>query len=222
MAGTTQPRVSTTDHLLTIAIDRFGRAGLEGASTRDIAGAAGKPLSAITYHFGGKEGLYLAAAEHIAKQLGGWLAPALARSHEICAEDGDPEAARAALHGILGAAIVIMTREETEAFARFIVREQADPTEAFTILYDGVMGPASDRVCALVHCAAGKRIAHTEARLRTLMLIGQILMFRVCRATVLRGMGWSAIGPAEQSEIRRIAGDNLDAILDRLATGEPA
>ncbi|MDF7777207.1 CerR family C-terminal domain-containing protein [Sphingomonas sp. AOB5] len=215
-------RASTTDHLLTIAIDRFGRAGLEGASTRDIAGAAGKPLSAITYHFGGKEGLYLAAAEHIAGQIRGWIGPALAMSHEICAEDGDPAAARAALQGILGAAVAIMTRDETEAFARFIIREQAEPTEAFNILYDGVMGPASDRVCALLQCAAGGRLDPAEARLRTLMLIGQVLMFRVCRATVLRGMGWSDIGPAEQIAIRRIATDHLDAILDRLAKGDPA
>ena len=55
-----------------MAIEHFGRFGLEGASTREIAKAAGKPMSAITYHFGGKEGLYLACARHISDTLG-WL-----------------------------------------------------------------------------------------------------------------------------------------------------
>ncbi len=56
--------------LLDIAVEAFGRHGLEGASTREIAKAAGTAMSSITYHYGGKEGLYLAAAEHVAKEMG--------------------------------------------------------------------------------------------------------------------------------------------------------
>ena len=37
-------------------------------------------MSAITYHYGGKQGLYLAAARHIADRMGERLAPALAAS----------------------------------------------------------------------------------------------------------------------------------------------
>src|SRR5579862_9588675 len=46
--------------LLEAAIDVFGRHGFDGASTRMLAKAAGVNLQAIPYHFGGKEGLYLA------------------------------------------------------------------------------------------------------------------------------------------------------------------
>ena len=59
--------VSTT--LLDTAIDQFGRYGFDGASTREIARASGTAMSSITYHFGGKQGLYLAAAEHIAAAI---------------------------------------------------------------------------------------------------------------------------------------------------------
>src|SRR5215218_8822062 len=55
--------------LLDIAIDQFGRLGFEGASTRHIAAASGTAMSSITYHFGGKEGLYLAAADQIAGRV---------------------------------------------------------------------------------------------------------------------------------------------------------
>ena len=37
---------------------------------RAIATAAGTTMSSITYHYGGKQGLYLAAARHIADQMG--------------------------------------------------------------------------------------------------------------------------------------------------------
>src|SRR3546814_20399109 len=61
--------LSIEDRLLNTAIDQFGRDGLEGASTRRIASAAGTTMSAITYHYGGKEGLYLAAARHLVEQI---------------------------------------------------------------------------------------------------------------------------------------------------------
>jgi uncharacterized protein (TIGR02217 family) len=54
---------STDSRLLDVAIDHFGRLGLEGASTRAIARDAETLMSSITYHFGGKEGLYLGVEE---------------------------------------------------------------------------------------------------------------------------------------------------------------
>src|SRR3954470_19849914 len=63
--------------LLDVAIQQFGLLGFEGASTRDIARASGTAMSSITYHFGGKEGLYLAAADHIAESIAAMQAPVL-------------------------------------------------------------------------------------------------------------------------------------------------
>src|SRR5258708_579996 len=57
--------------LIDAALDVFGRLGYEGASTRMIAKAAGANLAAIVYHFGGKEALYLAVAEHVAHSIFG-------------------------------------------------------------------------------------------------------------------------------------------------------
>ena len=59
------------ERLLSVAIERFGESGFEGASTRDIAQAADTAMSSITYHFGGKEGLYLACADFIAEMADG-------------------------------------------------------------------------------------------------------------------------------------------------------
>jgi AcrR family transcriptional regulator len=43
--------------------------GLAGLSTREVAAAAGVPLSQIHYHFGSKRGLVLALFEHLNAQL---------------------------------------------------------------------------------------------------------------------------------------------------------
>lgn len=48
----------------------FAKHGYEGANVRMIAQEAGVAAGAISYHWGGKEGLWQAVCEHSAKQLG--------------------------------------------------------------------------------------------------------------------------------------------------------
>jgi AcrR family transcriptional regulator len=46
----------------------FARNGLGGTTVRDLASEAGVNLSMVSYHFGGKEGLYRACIEEYGKQ----------------------------------------------------------------------------------------------------------------------------------------------------------
>lgn len=54
----TPPSEKTKDLILEEAKKQFCEKGFEGASVRHICEAAGANVSAIKYHFGGKEGLY--------------------------------------------------------------------------------------------------------------------------------------------------------------------
>src|SRR5690349_10585666 len=129
-------RVPSIDRLLETAVDQFGRHGIEGAGTRAIASAAGTTMSSITYHYGGKQGLYLAAARHIADRMGERMAPALAVAEAARGREGEgPEAAMAELLAIIDRFVEMMVHPESAAWARFIVREQMEPTEAFDVLY---------------------------------------------------------------------------------------
>ena len=216
IAGVTGPR-PTNRRLLDVAIDHFGRRGLEGASTRAIARDAETPMSSITYHFGGKQGLYLAAADHIAAGIGDMIRPVeTAREAEAVS---DADAARAVLHGIVARAADMLNSERTAPFARFIVREQADPTEAFRGIYEKTMGPMIDTVSRLIRIVSGNRLDAQQARLRTMTIVGQILVFRVARAAALAATGWPAIGVQETGAIKQVLAENLDAILDRIAVG---
>ena len=204
---------SIDDRLLDTAIDQFGRKGIEGASTRAIAIAAGTTMSAITYHYGGKQGLYLAAARCIADRMGERMAPALAASETPGLEGEKADASLTELLAIIDRFVEVMVHPESAAWARFIVREQMEPTEAFDVLYGGIMGRLVDRLSALIVLIGGGRCDAAEARLKTLAIVGQALVFRVARAALLRATGWADVDAAGASAIRRVVRAHTVAIL---------
>jgi AcrR family transcriptional regulator len=213
MARTPSDVPSIDDRLLDTAIAHFGRNGIDGASTRAIAAGAGTTMSSITYHYGSKRGLYLAAARHIACRMGERMAPALAASEARSREGEGPDAALTELLTIIDRFVEVMVHPESAAWARFIVREQMEPTEAFDVLYGGVMGRLADRLSALIVRIGGGRFDDADARLKTLAIVGQALVFRVARATLLRVTGWIDVDAEGAAAIRRIIRAHTIAIL---------
>src|SRR5262245_7641052 len=62
-----QRRAELTRHrVINAAIEAFGMEGFERTSTRALVERAGTNLVSIHYHFGSKEAVYKAAAQHIA------------------------------------------------------------------------------------------------------------------------------------------------------------
>ena len=197
--------------LLDIAVEAFGKHGLEGASTRDIAAAAGTAMSSITYHYGGKEGLYLAAADHIADSMAESMSPAL----KVEIAEGDADGARRAIHGMLDALFDKMIDQRTESWTLFIIREQARPTAAFARLFDGPMGQMLRRLVRLVCIASGTEDGET-IRIATMTLFGQTLVVRSARSSFLRMLETDAIDIARAERIRARIRFNTNAILDAL------
>ncbi|MBW4051219.1 MAG: TetR/AcrR family transcriptional regulator [Proteobacteria bacterium] len=54
----------TRERILRGALAQFAGLGLSGASLREISKSADVPLSALHYHFGSKENLFIAVVEH--------------------------------------------------------------------------------------------------------------------------------------------------------------
>ncbi|MGB7372535.1 CerR family C-terminal domain-containing protein [Pontixanthobacter sp.] len=168
------------DRLIQTAIEKFGAHGLDGASTRDIAAAANTAMSSITYHFGGKEGLYQAAAEHIFTHLHTVLS-----SPPLPALPGDaPDELR--IDGIcdmLGKAAAFMLQEESAAFALFISREQQSPSPLVSQLMRNHMEltihPLTRQI-ALVR----PDLDQTDIRATTLFLFGMAVTLRHARASL--------------------------------------
>lgn len=178
--------------IIEAAIAQFACAGFAGASTREIARASGTAMSSITYHFGGKEGLYLACADHVAEQIGAVHAPLLdqIRAHP----PADAESARTALLALLENFARFMLAPQSERFSQFVVREQQRPTEAFERIYARVMAPVLETAVGLLALA---RPSLDEQARRALVLhcLGMALVLRIARACVARTMEAEDIDP---------------------------
>lgn len=183
------------DALIKAGIEVFGQQGYEGASNRELADAAGVNQALIAYHFDGKEGLYLAVFESMAQSIGGQFEQ-LAGEMEAALDaleyaNADPE--ETCLHYIeklMERHVQIFFQPEMESYAKLILREQLEPTKAFKVLYDGMMGRIMNLLTLLIAKAIG-RIEPTDAdRLSALMFIGQVVVFRAAKATVTHHMNW--------------------------------
>ncbi|MPZ30104.1 MAG: TetR family transcriptional regulator [Rhodospirillales bacterium] len=69
MARALAKKAETSTSLLEAAKKVLRQNGHSGLSTRDVAAAAGVPLSQIHYHFGSKQGLMLALFDYLNAQL---------------------------------------------------------------------------------------------------------------------------------------------------------
>lgn len=210
---------STESRLTEVAIDLFGRDGMNAVGTRAIADAAGAQMSAITYHFGGKEGLYLACAGHIAAQMRARTAPLLELARTACAKSGGPTEARAAILAMLGGFVSIMMSDDIAPAAAFIVREQMNPTPAFAILFDNAMRPLIERMGELLQRIAANRLSREQLRIRTVALVGQVLAFRFARATLMRATEWKSVGAREIGQVRAVVLAHANAVLADLERG---
>ncbi|MSO71866.1 MAG: DUF1956 domain-containing protein [Alphaproteobacteria bacterium] len=203
------------------ATEAFGRLGFEAASTRAIAEAAGANLAAIPYHFGGKEGLYLAVADAIAAGMLERMGPVLGAIEAGFNAAQDRATTLAMVQTLVEGLAFTMMRPETAAWARFILREQAEPTEAFTRLYEGPMKRMLTALCGLLGRFAGRDPAKSEIKLTAMTLLGQVIAFRAAHAAVLATMGWTEIGPGEMQEVRAVLQANVAAIAQALERKAP-
>jgi AcrR family transcriptional regulator len=201
------------ERLLDIAIREFGEKGLDGASTRGIASAAGTAMSSITYHYGSKQGLYLAVADHISETMAREMLPVL--DLDDAASLREPAAARAKIHHILCAFAERMMGEKSAAWSMFIMREQLHPGAAFDRLY-AVMGQVLDHLAALISVVTGAP-ATERTRVAAFLMAAQIFSLRSARGTLLRLADRSAIEGCFAESLSHLISLNADAMLDRLS-----
>ena len=171
--------------IIEAALEQFGRLGFDGASTRDIAKAGGVAMSSITYHFGGKHGLFLACADHIADVIGGVLLP-LREKINAQPPRSPQEAADWGL-ALLENFARLMLSPQSATFSSFIAREQQHPTESFERLYERFMRPMIDTSLGLL-AISRPTLSDEERRALILHVMGMALVLRLARACVVRTM----------------------------------
>lgn len=222
MARATRTRGdSTRAALIRAALEIFGRDGFHAASTRAIAQAAGVNQALIGFHFGGKQGLYLATLEYVLGRIGERMGPLLARvAADLGARDAGPRVAGARLrrhlphvHLITDGLVAMLTAEESRAWARLILREQQDPSAAFEAHYERSIGAVlavfTDLVARILARDAGDR----KVRLLVLTFVGQALVFRAAAAAAHRHLGRRRFARKDVAMIQALIRDNVSAVL---------
>jgi AcrR family transcriptional regulator len=201
------------NRLIEAGLDLFGMRSFEGAGTRLLAERAGVNLSAIKYYFGGKEGLYLAVAQHIAERMRALLSPSLSVIRDALRRDDlSRKESLELLEELLGSVLDrFLGDPETQKWLSVIVREQLSPTNAFDVLFDAFK-PMDQALFELAARIMDAGPDDPDVRIRMFAVMGEILMFHVSPASVRRTLGWESYGPENLKAVRRIITENIRAI----------
>jgi len=201
--------------LIEAGLELFGRYSFDGVSTRVLADRADVNLAAIQYYFGSKEGLYQAVASHIVEEVKKWLEPAISEIERRLERDSPTgEQCFSLLCNLLDRlTIKLLGSSDSKKWVGIIMREQMEPTDAFEILYEGLMKPIDLCFFRLVGGTLGLDPQDQETKLRAYAIKGQLIIFHVSRAELERSLNWQAYRSEELEAIRSIILDHVRAIL---------
>lgn len=169
----------TRRRILETALDLFAAQGYEGASTRQIAEGAGVNLPAIQYYFGNKEGLYRAVIEDITADTDRHMA---ALAPRVRAALDSPDTLREALAGLLcemleSFVVLVTSGTQVESRRLFFARAEIEETPGLDTLHENGMRQIFDPCLELLRRIHGNSLTDQEMTVRTLALIGQVVIF---------------------------------------------
>ena len=214
-------RPDARERLIQAGIEIFAEYGFSATTTRMLADKAQVNLSAIPHYFRRKEGLYNATVGHIADVLAAHLTPFLERLQTEIANGFAPETARVLLREGLSTMVAVMCGDPgTMRFSQIILREQMAPTAAFDLIYPKVMERILSAFATLIATITGETDTR-QCSLQAILLIGQVMVFRAGRATVIRRIGMAGYTTREIAEIQELVVSRAMAALDFM-TGRQA
>lgn len=192
----------TRERLLQAGLQAFGRRDYDGVSIRQVAEAAGANIAAISYHFGGKRELYHATVAYLAERLHANLGDRLQAVKQAIRE-GNPQVCEEQLCLFLGRFLEqILSSELGDNAPGIIFREQHQPSEAFDILYTKLLEPVHKILTSLVALRRGWPPDDRRALTLTQALIGQTVIFRVGRTTLLRRLDQTEYSAADIEQLK--------------------
>jgi AcrR family transcriptional regulator len=198
----------TRERIVEAALAIFGEKGYEGASTREIAAAAGVNAPALQYYFDNKEGVYFACAEHITKRVWEQVAPAVEAAEQRMTEEGvsDAELIDTYLAVLSTFFAFIHDNPQSTSWRLFLAREQAGmgPPGAQERINHGVHLRIGAVTCAMVGRLTGMPANAEETIIRTFAINSQVMTFRVLRGKVLKALDWDCIDRERMEKVRGV------------------
>lgn len=180
--------------LLDAAIRLFGRKGYENTSVRDLVDEADVNLAAVNYHFGGKEGLRLAAIDHLATEFrknGPGSALAGITPETIMAMDAE-EARDFLKHLMRSSFNHVSRRHDADDKTRYIERELIQGGKPTEVFFEKVFYVQFNIMRLLVSRITGEDPDSEHVKLRAIHLIAQSVFLNLARPLVLMALGWES------------------------------
>jgi len=155
----------TRARIIDAAGEVFARTGFEKATVREICSLAQANVAAVNYHFGDKLGLYTEV-----------LKTAACAGRTVLDEAstfGDPEGALG--HYIHGMFQNMRGADRPAWFARVMLHELVQPTEALDVVVEQMIRPNSRILCSIVGKILNRPPEDELTRLSAASVIGQVI-----------------------------------------------
>ncbi len=206
---------ATRARLIKAAQREFSTHGFGGVTTRQLSSAAKVNIAAIAYHFGSKKGLYLAAVSQMVddmKQLFGSMPQDLAGN--LPDLTSNPESLGRMIDMVLRRFLqTVLGNPEMKMRIGLIMREYADPSDTFPIMYKALVGPMHKGITRLVALSLEKPPEDPECILRTHAMMGQCMGYLIAKAVICERMGWEDYTPDHIDQIADAISKNTRAAL---------
>jgi TetR/AcrR family transcriptional regulator, regulator of cefoperazone and chloramphenicol sensitivity len=214
----------TRARIITAAMRLFGEKGYEGASTRDIAAAAGVNAPALQYYFDNKEGVLRACIEYIADRAWETLSEVVIEAERLIAEEaGDEKLIEAFCDIQTRASEFKFKAADQDDWRLFMARQQAglDPDIGFEAVFRRISIRTLSVAAAIIGRLTGRPADDEEVRVRTVALSGQFQVFHVCRRMALRLLDWDEIDTERQALVKNVVRDHTRELLRAFAARKP-
>jgi AcrR family transcriptional regulator len=209
----------TRARIVTTALRLCGEHGFDGASTRDIASAAGVNAPALQYYFDSKEGLYLACVEHIVEHVWQEMSDVVGEAERLLkARASDAELIEAFCAIQARMAEFIFTSRGASDWRLFMARQQSgmEPAAAFEVFQERVNRRMAAVTAGIVGRLIGRSPRDAETVIRTVALQGQMVVFQIKRRTVLAALNWDAMTAARIALLKRIIREHTTTLLESM------
>ena len=203
------------ERLLVAAGPMFADRGYEAVSTRDLSRKAKVNLSAITYHFGGKRGLYDAVVERVLDDMAPMRSLVMATLESGMAEaERDHSALPDLVKRFVRTIVTLLTHPDFQLWRmQLMLREITQPSDAFAVIMERHIVPLQNSVARMVAAATDRPASDPRTIILSHAVISQLLHFGIARNVLLTRLEWPNYTPERVETVIAITSEIVFAML---------
>lgn len=194
----------TRERLIEEGLRLFAQKGFEGVSIRELATACEANSAAVSFHFGGKAGLYAAVIDHVAERLAAIYADTLAPAAQLPPGISREQAAQAAGDMLTRLVTKVLTVQRSLWMSLLIQREMVAPSVAFERIYAQAILPVVEAYARVIGLATGREEHSLEARTLAFGLFAMVSALSRSRTAFLQWTGLETYTPDNAAQLARI------------------